>query len=350
MKNNSKFILFIFLTALGIYTSMNIKIKVNKVSNMEYKLPEKYAGILLSSVNGSVTPNYVKNIKLPKLQPNEVLVKVKAASLSSMDREIFKGKKQSNSNIPCFSFSGIVVNKHESVENFYISDEVYGKLDRDQNGACAEYVVVSKNQIALKPRTLNHFNAAAVPYSSLIAQAIVSKLSLKQGDMVFINEALSGEGIMFTRFAEIKGVKTIGRDLEEQKKYLKHIGIDDFVSKTERIPLKFKESLHYVVDFSTEKNESESLCKLLNKKGVLITRHNAKGSSCKDKKIIQLKDLETNIEKSNLTQVSSLFQSGQLTTKLEKVFSLKNFAPAYELLMSNKELDGKIIINISGKY
>ncbi len=350
MKHNAKIVLFTFLIALGVYTSMNVKIKVNQVSDMEYNLPDKYSGIFLSKHDQSLKPIFVKNLKLPKLKQNEVLVKVKAASLGTIDRDLFSGKIQANANIPCFSFSGIVVAKHELVDNFYISDEVYGKIEKDQNGACAEYVVVSSSQIALKPRTLNHFNAAAVPYSALISQAIVNKLNLKQGDAVFINEALSGEGIMFTRFTEINKIKTIGRDSEEQKAYLKYIGVDTFFSKTENIPAEFNNSLNYIVDFSNEKNETDMLCKLLIKKGTLVTNHPVKSLSCKDKKILNLKEIEKEIDKNQLSQITTLFQSGQLTTSIEKVFSLKNFSPAYQMLMSNKELNGKVIINISGKY
>jgi NADPH:quinone reductase-like Zn-dependent oxidoreductase len=69
--------------------------------------------------------------------------------------------------IPGWEVSGVVEKIGPGVSQFKKGDEVYGNLDATRDGAYAEYAIAREADIALKPRSLHHIHAAAVPSVAL---------------------------------------------------------------------------------------------------------------------------------------------------------------------------------------
>src|SRR5580698_4964181 len=92
---------------------------------------------------------------------NEVLIKVKAASVNPIDWKLRAGymKDIFPLTFPAtlgFDVSGTI-------------DEVYASLEVGEGGGYAEYVVAKETIVAEKPSTLTHVQAAAVPVAGLTA-------------------------------------------------------------------------------------------------------------------------------------------------------------------------------------
>jgi NADPH:quinone reductase-like Zn-dependent oxidoreductase len=76
--------------------------------------------------------------------------------------------------VPGWDVSGVVEEIGPGVSQFKEGDSVYGNLDATRDGVYAEYAIAHESEIALKPRSLHHVHAAAVPSVALIAcQSIV---------------------------------------------------------------------------------------------------------------------------------------------------------------------------------
>jgi NADPH:quinone reductase-like Zn-dependent oxidoreductase len=110
----------------------------------------------------------------PLPQTGEVLVRVHAAGVNPFDWQVRAGYMKEFVQhklpvIPGWDVSGIVEEIGPEVSEFKRGDEVYGKLDPKYDGAYAEYVLACESEIAVKPKSLYHVRAAAVPILALTA-------------------------------------------------------------------------------------------------------------------------------------------------------------------------------------
>ena len=74
-------------------------------------------------------------------------------------------------------------------------DEVYSRPDIARDGAYAEYIVVRETEVALKPKSIDHLHAAAIPLAALTAwQSLFDAAGLSAGQKVLIHAAAGGVG------------------------------------------------------------------------------------------------------------------------------------------------------------
>src|SRR5262249_49342566 len=69
--------------------------------------------------------------------------------------------------IPGHEVSGVVERVAPDVDDFRPGDEVYGLADFPRNGAAAEFVAVRAVNLARKPQSITHTQAASLPPSAL---------------------------------------------------------------------------------------------------------------------------------------------------------------------------------------
>jgi NADPH:quinone reductase-like Zn-dependent oxidoreductase len=105
-----------------------------------------------------------------------LLIKVYAASVNAIDWKIRADylKDVFPVPLPCipgWDVSGIVEAIGSGVTKFKKGDEVYARPDvaHSGKGAYAEYVVVKEAEAALKPKSIDHVHAAAIPVVGLTA-------------------------------------------------------------------------------------------------------------------------------------------------------------------------------------
>ena len=81
-----------------------------------------------------------------------------------------------------YDVSGVVTEVGKDVTTFKIGDAVYARPNQDDKGAVAEFARVKAAELALKPASLSHAEAASIPLAGLTAwQAFVEFADLKQG-------------------------------------------------------------------------------------------------------------------------------------------------------------------------
>ena len=107
----------------------------------------------------------------PSPGPNEVLIKIQAAAVNPIDWKLRTGHMRDffPLTFPAtlgWDVSGTVEETGTGVTQFKRGDEVYALL---KGGGYAEYVAANETVVALKPRTVDHVQAAAVPVAGLTA-------------------------------------------------------------------------------------------------------------------------------------------------------------------------------------
>lgn len=91
--------------------------------------------------------------------------------------------------------SGVVEKVGTDVTHLSVGDAVYSRPDITRNGTYAEYAVVRASEVAAKPETLPHNEAAAVPLAGLTAwQALFDHAQFEPGERVLIHAGAGGVG------------------------------------------------------------------------------------------------------------------------------------------------------------
>ncbi|TMP89740.1 MAG: NADP-dependent oxidoreductase, partial [Verrucomicrobia bacterium] len=147
----------------------------------------------------------------PEPQAGEVLVRVHAAGVNPIDWKVREGHMKNfwPHKFPLilgWDLSGVVEELGKGVLRFKIGDEVYSLPDPTRNGAYADYIVVRESELALKPNSLHHIRAAAVPLAALTAwQSLFDTAQLQPGQRVLIHAGSGGVGHFAVQLAKWKG-------------------------------------------------------------------------------------------------------------------------------------------------
>ena len=172
--------------------------------------------------------------------------------------------------IPGWDVSGVVEAVAPDVTAFKVGDAVYGMLDFMRNGAYAEYVAARPMHLALKPSSIDHIRAGAVPLASLTAwQSLFEVAGLKSGQTVLIHAAAGGVGHFAVQLAKWKGAKVIGTASAGNEGFLRELGADEVIDY--RIS-RFEEAVHDVdVVLDTIGGDTqERSWQVLKKGGILV--------------------------------------------------------------------------------
>jgi NADPH:quinone reductase-like Zn-dependent oxidoreductase len=89
-------------------------------------------------------------------------------------------------------------------------------------------VVVKETEAALKPKSVDHVQAAAISVVGLAAwQALFDTAALNKGQRVLIHGAAGGVGSFAVQLAKWKGSHVIGTASERNQAFLRELGVDE---------------------------------------------------------------------------------------------------------------------------
>jgi NADPH:quinone reductase-like Zn-dependent oxidoreductase len=126
--------------------------------------------------------------------------------------------------------SGVVESVAHGVSDVSIGDEVYALTSFCRDGAAAEYVAVHAADLAPKPKTLDHVQAAAVPLSALtVWQAFFDHARLASGQRVLIHGAAGGVGSFAVQIARWHGAYVVGTASAENRDFLLGLGVNEVI-------------------------------------------------------------------------------------------------------------------------
>jgi NADPH:quinone reductase-like Zn-dependent oxidoreductase len=156
-------------------------------------------------------PLEIKELDMPALEDDRVLVRVKASSINRGDWYTFAGKpalarpmmggiRRPKDARLGGDFAGVVEAVGKDVHDFKPGDEVFG----GKTGAFAEYVT-PKDSLALKPSNVSFEEAASVPVAALTALQGLRRGGIEAGQRVLVNGASGGVGVYAIQIARALG-------------------------------------------------------------------------------------------------------------------------------------------------
>lgn len=172
---------------------------------------------------------------VPPIGIGDVRVGVHAASFTPTELGwpstwVDRSGKDRRPTIPAHEVSGVVVALGYGTTGLALGDAVYGLTDWYRDGAAAEYVAVEARNLALKPATLTHRDAAAVPLAGLTAwQALHDHGGLLSGQTVLIHGAGGGVGTWAVQLAHAAGAHVLAAARAHARELVTELGADRFI-------------------------------------------------------------------------------------------------------------------------
>lgn len=150
-------------------------------------------------------PKLVINYSLEKPEPqnNDILVQVYAAGITG-DEVLWPEVYSTPSRIPGHDISGVIsAFGPDYTGPLRIGQEVFAFLDADRGQGQAQYVICSPEEVALKPASISHAEAAALPIPVLTAWEAMADHGRVQPRMrVLVTGASGAVGVQFIQFVK----------------------------------------------------------------------------------------------------------------------------------------------------
>ena len=248
--------------------------------------------------------------------------------------------------IPGHDVSGVVEKIGPGVTDLALGSEVYGLTAFERDGAEAEYTIALTSELAPKPRSLDHVQAAAVPLSALTAwQALFDHGGLVAGQTVLIHGAAGAVGVFAVQLARWTGAQVIATASSRHRTLLSELGATEMIDYT---TTRFEEVVP-AVDLVFDLVGGDTLersWKVVKQGGVLVSVVSprpsfeaAKASGVRPAWFI----VEPN--RRQLIQISALIDAGQIRPIIQTVFPLSQARQAYEQGASG-HTQGKIVLRV----
>lgn len=317
----------------------------------------------------------VKNINIPEINDDEILIKVISAAVNPLDLLIMTGsiKLIQNYKMPVTlgcECAGIVEKTGKNVINFKNGDKVYTKLPQDKICAFAEYAAVNQKYAAKMPENCSFNEAAAIPIAALtIYQALTEELNLKENGRLLITGGSGSFGQIAVPVAKTFGQNIIVTGNNRAENHILSLGAEKYIDYKKEKYWETLSDIDYVIDTTNSKDFTHSFS-VLKKGGTLISlkgipnkefavKHNL---SFMKKMLFSLAGAKYDKEAANqgkkykflfvrsdgaqLQKITEIVEKNNIKPVLhEKIFNLEQTNDALNLL-AHGHINGKIIINI----
>nr|WP_288935756.1 NAD(P)-dependent alcohol dehydrogenase [uncultured Allomuricauda sp.] len=301
---------------------------------------------------GEVENLALSNVKKPTPKDNEVLIKIRATSVTTSDVLI---RRLNEPMIPRFILqlifgfgrprnpvlgmvtAGIVERKGKYVTLFETGDEVfaYGSISPTKRrfGSYAEYICLPEDwNLALKPVNLSFEEAAAIPYGGLLASHLLKKTSINKGDKVLIYGASGSIGTMAIQLAKHLGAHVTSVCSGRNFDLVKSLGSDELIDYTIENAEAQLETYKYVIDAVGNSKSS----KLKEKSKKALTSNG---------KYISIDHGTPSTPKEAFFNLKRLAEQEKITPVIDSIYPLEKMAEAHQYVeMGHKR--GNVVITI----
>src|SRR5205823_9371516 len=231
------------------------------------------------------------------------------------------------------------------VTKFNKGDEVFAMPDPTRNGTYAEYIVVRESEVALKPESLHHIRAAAIPAAALTAwNALFDTARLRPGQRILIHGGSGGVGHFAVQLAKWKGGYVIATASAKNHELLDKLGVGEVIDySTQRF-----ESVARDVDIVLDTiggDTQERSWKVLKKGGILVSlvqppsEEKARSVSARGAMV------QNRPDGAKLADIAKIIDAGQLAPVIDRILPLSEARRAHELSQSG-HTRGKIVLRV----
>ena len=287
----------------------------------------------------------------PKIGPDTVLVRVRAASINPVDWKIVKGYLDGAWPVifpltPGWDVAGEVVAAGPAVTHVHPGDRVFGYARRDftGEGTWAQLAAVPARGIALMPEQTDFAAASGLPLAGLTAyQCLADKARVSSGDSVLVHAASGGVGSMAVQIARALGAaRVIGTTSERNFDYVRGLGAEP-VAYGDGLAARVRELAPDGVDAVVDLAGGEALAasaELVTNRHRVVSVVDAAGVTALGGQYVFVRP-----DVAGLDQLARWADAGQLRVHVEAEFGLDRVREAVEQAMAG-HTRGKLVLTV----
>jgi NADPH:quinone reductase len=176
-----------------------------------------------------------REVRVPELGRNEVLIRVDTAGVGVWDAKMRRGAWSHGKSFPIVlgaEGSGVIAALGDDVQGLSVGDAVVGYAYGEKKGGFyAEYAVLRAEHVAPMPVTLDFREAGGIAVAGLTALAgIDDALGVRPGSALLIHGATGGVGTLAVQLAKRRGARVIATaNGSEGRELLRRLGADEAV-------------------------------------------------------------------------------------------------------------------------
>jgi NADPH:quinone reductase-like Zn-dependent oxidoreductase len=305
-------------------------------------------------------------VEKPSPEDNQILVKVRAASVNPLDltirgpwplRPLFGMRKPKETRLGV-DYAGTVEAVGKNVTQFKPGDEVFG----GRNGAIAEYVcALADRAVVPKPANMTFEQAAAVPVAAITAlQGLRDKGKIQSGQKVLVNGASGGVGTFAVQIAKSFGAEVTGVCSTRNVDLVRSIGADHVIDYTKEDFTKGAQRYDLIYDLVGNHSFSERR-RILSPNGICVMAglggagwHDGMGMRLAGElnayvrsRFVREKFVAyiAAFNKADMTILADLMQSGKMTPVIDRTYKLSDVPAALQYLEQG-HARGKVVITV----
>jgi NADPH:quinone reductase-like Zn-dependent oxidoreductase len=334
---------------------------------------DRYAATPINPMKAIVSCEYgAENLKLQEIEKptpndNEVLIRVRAASINPLEGHMIRGGVMGRlffglrkPRITRFGtdFAGIVEAAGKNVTQFKPGDEVFGA----KRGAVAQYICVAADGLVVaKPANVSFEQAGSVAIAGLTAlQGLRDKGHVHAGQKVLVNGASGGIGTFAVQIARSYGAEVTGVCSVRNVDLVKSIGADSVIDYTREDFTRTDRRYDVIYDLIGNHSFSERR-RILKPNGVCVLAGIGGAGFHKETwgRIVGLfaarfqsnftsqkfVNYVTKLTKDDLTVFADLMQTAKVSPVIDRTYKLSETADAVRYLEQG-HARGKVVITV----
>jgi NADPH:quinone reductase-like Zn-dependent oxidoreductase len=310
----------------------------------------------------------IRDIKKPVPNDDQILIKVRAASVNPYDWHFMEGtpyimrammvgiRKPKDPRLGV-DYAGTVEAVGKNVTNFKQGDDVFG----GKTGAFAEYVCVRADRaVAVKPASVTFEQAASVNIAGLTAlQGLRDKGKVQPGQKVLINGASGGVGTFAVQIAKNLGAEVTGVCSTRNVDLVRSLGADHVIDYTKEDFTKSNERYDVILD-NVGTQPLSGFRRVLKPKGIFVI---IGGGGPNDSPLIgpfarvihtlvlspfvnqKMGMMMAQPSKDDLTLLGNLIESGKVKPVIDRTYPLSQVREAMQYLEQG-HARGKVILTV----
>ena len=308
--------------------------------------------VRIHAYGGPEVLHFEENVPLPTLEPEDILIRVRAAAVNPVDWKIREGYLQGSLNhalplILGWDVSGEVVEVDPAVTEFKVGDEVYARPDINRDGGYAEYIAVKAGAAARKPTRLDHIHAAAVPLAALTAwQSLVDAARLHAGQTVLVHAAAGGVGSLAVQLAKARGARVIATASALNSGIVAELGADQFIDYTKTHFEDVAKDVDVVFDTIGGDTQKRSW-QTLKPGGILVSVVSPPPEAVAAAHGVRGAFVFVQPSGEQLTQIADLIDGGKMQPVIHTVLPLDEVRQAHAISQTG-HARGKIVLQVAG--
>jgi NADPH:quinone reductase-like Zn-dependent oxidoreductase len=317
---------------------------------------------IVQDTYGSADVLRVARIARPEMGDNDVLLRVRAASVHIGDWHVMTGLpyllrvvgfgfRAPKARVRGTDVAGTVEAVGQNVTRFEAGDEVFGTCD----GSFAEYAAVREDTLVAKPANLTFEQAAAVPTSSTAALQALRAGGIKSGQQVLLVGASGGVGLFAVQIAKSFNAEVTAVCSTTKVDLVRSIGADHVIDYTREDFTQSGQQYDLILVMGGNHSLSQ-LKRVLRPGGTLVPVGTEEGNRWVGGKawiramllsrvVRHLRPLASEPNQADLEFVTELIEAGKITPVIDKTYPLSAVPDAIRYLTAG-QARGKIVITV----